>query len=33
MIPIPPHYIAPLVVLGARALGKAIRDYNNNKSK
>lgn len=28
---IQPHILTPLVVLGAKAIGKAIRDYNNKK--
>lgn len=30
---VPPHILTPLVVIGAKAIGKAIRDYNNNKRK
>lgn len=30
---IPPHILVPIVVLGTRAVEKAIRDYNNNKRK
>lgn len=30
---IPTHILTPLVVLGARALEKAIRDYKNNNRK
>ncbi len=28
---IPPHILTPLVVLGVKAIGKAIRDYNKRK--
>jgi hypothetical protein len=30
---IPPHILRPLVILGAKAIEKAIRDYKENKRK